>query len=543
MDNDRYSPSGPAAMELPEVDSLDMLSTISAVQPEVQATSVQADVQEAISNLQHIDDIETELEETANEVADLGHGIAMGEEAVAEDDDRQEEDIFHDATAHEAELERELEDIPSATGEEDQNPLEPLASSAYMGGSSEDAEGEIDMDLGADDEGEASSEYIQQPSTIPNQTPTPQSLDPMIDPDLMAMELPIPQVLPEPTASVTPVQTQSVPQNTSEVPAPRQRDPRSASPGRPPVARRPPGLQRRSPSYSLEAVPAPTVPPPGPRPNLPEKPSFDVSKRAPFVKNEPRSYAPDYDFEGVEFPEGITANSMSVKRHLALASSWKTSQFNLSELEPVQSLILTNCLPGKDNMASSAQASLALFEAARSDGDVEGARAWYQVFSNNNPTAVSTRHKPRFSSPAQFAYAPIKQVGPMLDMINFELAHGNFPQVVALYEKALRGLGGSVGAVPGVDIWREYTVLNVQSEFIKLTTCFVMKGSYLHYIRRQNPVPAPGTANASSADAVRETVVKAYELALKEAGQDVASGPIWREYIGFLGEKEVSWLS
>ena len=43
----------------------------------------------------------------------------------------------------------------------------------------------------------------------------------------------------------------------------------------------------------------------------------------------------------------------------------------------------------------------------------------------------------------------------MLDMINFELAHGNFPQVVALYEKALRGLGGSVGAVPGVDIWRE----------------------------------------------------------------------------------------
>jgi hypothetical protein len=44
----------------------------------------------------------------------------------------------------------------------------------------------------------------------------------------------------------------------------------------------------------------------------------------------------------------------------------------------------------------------------------------------------------------------------MLDMINFELAHGNFPQVVALYEKALRGLGGSVGAVPGVDIWRRF---------------------------------------------------------------------------------------
>jgi len=66
------------------------------------------------------------------------------------------------------------------------------------------------------------------------------------------------------------------------------------------------------------------------------------------------------------------------------------------------------------------------------------------------------------------------------------------------------------------------------------------EGSYLHYIRRQNPIPAPGSANASTADAVRETIVRAYELALKEAGVDMASGPIWREYIGFLGEKEVS---
>lgn len=67
-------------------------------------------------------------------------------------------------------------------------------------------------------------------------------------------------------------------------------------------------------------------------------------------------------------------------------------------------------------------------------------------------------------------------------------------------------------------------------------------GSYLHYIRRQNPIPAPGSANASSADAVRETVVRAYELALKEAGMDLAAGHVWREYIAFLGEKEVGIL-
>jgi hypothetical protein len=39
-------------------------------------------------------------------------------------------------------------------------------------------------------------------------------------------------------------------------------------------------------------------------------------------------------------------------------------------------------------MAANSQASLAMFEAARSDGDVEGARAWYQAFSKDNPTAV-----------------------------------------------------------------------------------------------------------------------------------------------------------
>lgn len=42
----------------------------------------------------------------------------------------------------------------------------------------------------------------------------------------------------------------------------------------------------------------------------------------------------------------------------------------------------------------------------------------------------------------------------MLSLINLELAHNNFAQVVSLYEKALRGLGGAVGAAPGVEIWR-----------------------------------------------------------------------------------------
>lgn len=147
-------------------------------------------------------------------------------------------------------------------------------------------------------------------------------------------------------------------------------------------------------------------PTPGPAPSNSAAPA-QMSRR-----NEPRHYAPRFNFEGVVWPEGIEVTSPSVVQHQALASSWAES---------------------KSNLAANAQASLAMFEAARTDGDVEGTRAWYAQFSKDNPTAT----------------------GPMLDMINFELAHGNFPQVVALYEKALRGLGGSVGAVPGVDIWRQ----------------------------------------------------------------------------------------
>lgn len=64
--------------------------------------------------------------------------------------------------------------------------------------------------------------------------------------------------------------------------------------------------------------------------------------------------------------------------------------------------------------------------------------------------------------------------------------------------------------------------------------------SYLHYIRRQNPIPPPGSANATNADAIRETVKRAYELALNETGNDIDSGVIWKEYIAFLGDKEVS---
>lgn len=246
---------------------------------------------------------------------------------------------------------------------------------------------------------------------------------------------------------------------------------RSASPVRRP--RRAPGQQRRSPSYSMDAPPAPVpsngVTSPTKRERRPSHPSLPN-------KPAPTSYSQQFDFSAVSFPEGLSEDSPSVRKHAALVQAWVDS------LSPLHS-----------SASRTAQTLHALFEAARADGDVEDARAWFELFFKENPTAT----------------------GPLMTLINLELANGNFPQVVASYEKALRGLGGVVGAVPGVEIWK----------------------SYLHYIRRQNPIPAPGSTNASMADSVRETIRKAYELALDRTGLDIDAGDIWKEYIAFLGEK------
>jgi hypothetical protein len=123
-------------------------------------------------------------------------------------------------------------------------------------------------------------------------------------------------------------------------------------------------------------------------------------------RKEPRSYAPRFSFEGVVFPEGITLTSPSVVAHQALASSWAESEsfctnpgviphpgFPRTVVDPRCSNRVVSSL-GKENMATNAQASLAMFEAARTDGDVDGARSWYQAFSKDNPTAVSLHPVP-----------------------------------------------------------------------------------------------------------------------------------------------------
>lgn len=119
-------------------------------------------------------------------------------------------------------------------------------------------------------------------------------------------------------------------------------------------------------------------------------------------------------------------------------------------------------------------------------------------------------------------------MAPLLQLINLELAHSEFARVEALFGKALRGPAAGLGACPGVDVW---------SKLLLYRDGLTLVESYLHYIRRQNPIPPAGSPNI---DTVRSTIRKAYEFALRDCGEDRESGDIWKEYIVFLGEGEVS---
>lgn len=59
-------------------------------------------------------------------------------------------------------------------------------------------------------------------------------------------------------------------------------------------------------------------------------------------------------------------------------------------------------------------------------------------------------------------------------------------------------------------------------------------GSYLHYIRRKNPVKEGPTAGET-----RAIIVKAYDFALEKCGMDRESGEIWQEYLEFLASSKV----
>lgn len=338
--DDRYSPSAPSPPELPSTST--------------DPADLQADVHRAIENLEHIDQIESGLDDAALAVFEMntdsgapGPPGITGDGAVSgtTGEHAENEQVLLDAATQEAELEREIAELPDAAA-----PQVSAMETRYdpVGDDSEDAEGEIDMDLGEDDEEE--EEVVARSAVEGGQTAAGADDNQDIDPSLLEVPVTVPATQPSTTPIVPPsVDPTTQPTTTSALPAnpinptqpaERKRDPRSASPTRaPPPRRRPGGQQRRSPSYSLDAkpleptptpipgAPTPSLVPAGPRAGLPVKPSAGGSQaQTAGRRGEPRSYAPRFSFEGVDWPEGIEGNSPSVMAHQALASSWAESE-------------------------------------------------------------------------------------------------------------------------------------------------------------------------------------------------------------------------
>ncbi len=289
----------------------------------------------------------------------------------------------------------DIEPLPRVDEEmENQLDTEPLL--RHVGEEDEDAEGQVDLEM--DVIGDSDAE-------LPGLT----------DSISATIIEPLPAIKEEVTPTPTPTSTTTTP----------------------PPSRRPRNLQRRSPVYDTSTPPSiiPAAAPPAY--SLPPKPT-DVVATSAYELNHRRSSsntpstgvqrtiaslppttattatpakgrtAREKGWEGVVWPEGLSKESPSVKRFPGLVENWVDTD-------------------------QSPQSLLALFEASCSDGEIIDARSWFGSFQKDNPTATR----------------------PLLDLINLELAHNNFGEVVKLFEKALRGLGGSVGAVPGVDIWSE----------------------------------------------------------------------------------------
>ncbi len=134
------------------------------------------------------------------------------------------------------------------------------------------------------------------------------------------------------------------------------------------------------------------------------------------------------------------------------------------------------------------EAWLNLIEEAQSREDMEATRALYDRF---------------------FAVFP-NQARQWLAYLELELAHGNFAQVEAIFNRCLR-------TTPSVDLWK----------------------FYLSYTRRVNPLPpSTGAEEDAARETARNVLENAYEFALRFIGNDKDSGSIWTDYISLVKERE-----
>jgi len=93
---------------------------------------------------------------------------------------------------------------------------------------------------------------------------------------------------------------------------------------------------------------------------------------------------------------------------------------------------------------------LALFDWSIQKTEINDARAWYNALAADNPTAVNPPFQPLVQT------LSVSKVQPLLSLINLELALSNFPQVEALFARALKGPSGGITAAADVSVWSEH---------------------------------------------------------------------------------------
>lgn len=280
------------------------------------------DAQKAIQQLDRLTEIESGLAEAAREV------IA---DTVGEDQQQHMQ--------HAQELEEKMENQVDALNLPKEEPTtalhgleQPVAAQDVGDGgrgyaSSEDAEGEIDLDLGGMDDDEYDQDTYGQGTThdvtvTPNRdvdaynesTTKDEAMPLSTSEEGVSAEVPV--------VASNPTDHQSTPK-VHDVPA--EVTP-TVEEAKPVSIRRRPGHQRQSPSYNMDTVASSNVTArPAPPSFLPARPVMAAEPQAPI--RQPFNHI---DLSTVTFPEGLSADSPSVQRHPAWVKAWKGGESHLN---------------------------------------------------------------------------------------------------------------------------------------------------------------------------------------------------------------------
>lgn len=279
--------------------------------------AVAGDAQEAIQQLDRLTDIESGLAEAAQEV--IGDTV----------DENQHRHMQH-AQELEAKMENQVEKvtppqdalIPTIPDSEQPPPASNTNDEGRGYASSEDAEGEIDLDLGGMDDDEYDPDSYGQRAKYDVAVP------PNHDEDAYNESVNKDEVMPlltgeEQVAAETPpvISDTAAGHSTPVIPHVPTGNTPEVEETKPVSIRRRPGHQRQSPSYTLQPPAANTVS------SIPAPPSFLPARPVTAELQAPvRQSINQIDLSTITFPEGLTVDSPSVERHPSWVRAWKRGE-------------------------------------------------------------------------------------------------------------------------------------------------------------------------------------------------------------------------